>query len=66
MAKDEYDVVVIGAGQSGIVATRFYLDTHPHARLVLVENGSSVGGVWGKGTAVLPPSTRMKALSPSI
>lgn len=66
MAADAYDVIVIGAGQSGIIAARFYLDTHPDARLLLVEKGASIGGVWGKGRAVSPLHISMnKTLSSS-
>ncbi|KAL8869774.1 MAG: hypothetical protein Q9174_004019, partial [Haloplaca sp. 1 TL-2023] len=40
------DVVVVGAGISGIAAAKFYLDVHPHCKLVILEKDDSVGGVW--------------------
>ncbi|KAI1615225.1 hypothetical protein EDD37DRAFT_511715 [Exophiala viscosa] len=41
-----YDLVVIGAGSSGVVSARFYLDVHPDAKVVLIERDTAVGGVW--------------------
>lgn len=49
MASLDYDLIVLGAGQSGIVAARFYLDVHPECRLVIVERDGVVGGTWSKG-----------------
>jgi len=38
------------SGISGIAAARFYLDIHPDAKLVLVEQDSCIGGAWSKST----------------
>lgn len=46
---DIYDLVVVGAGQSGIVSARFYLDIHPDAKVGILERDHSVGGVWNQG-----------------
>ncbi|KIW42881.1 uncharacterized protein PV06_06386 [Exophiala oligosperma] len=45
---DIYDLVVVGAGQSGIVSARFYLDIHPDAKVGILERDHSVGGVWNQ------------------
>jgi dimethylaniline monooxygenase (N-oxide forming) len=42
----EFDVVIIGAGLSGIAAAKFYLDIHPQSRLVVLEQDSCLGGVF--------------------
>ncbi|MCJ1246719.1 monooxygenase [Trapelia coarctata] len=42
----ELDVVVIGAGISGISAAKFYLDIHPNCRLVVLDKDQHVGGTW--------------------
>src|ERR1051326_3980149 len=49
MATQEYDILILGGGQSGIVAARFYLDVHPTCRLAIVERDGVVGGTWSKG-----------------
>ena len=49
LAKDVYDLCVIGAGTSGIASARFYLDVHPKANVILLERDHSVGGVWSNG-----------------
>lgn len=45
----EYDLVVIGAGTSGIASARFYLEVHPDANVIILERDHSVGGVWSSG-----------------
>ncbi|KAK4940290.1 hypothetical protein LTR10_019610 [Elasticomyces elasticus] len=45
-SSDIYDLVVIGAGSSGVVSARFYLDVHPDAKVVVLERDNAVGGVW--------------------
>lgn len=42
----EFDIVVIGSGLSGLAFARFYLDIHPEARLVILEEDVCLGGVW--------------------
>ncbi|KAL8838533.1 MAG: hypothetical protein Q9170_002113 [Blastenia crenularia] len=46
MDLEHYDLVVIGAGISGIAAAKFYLDIHPNCKLAILEKDHSVGGVW--------------------
>ncbi|KAH8655977.1 flavin-binding monooxygenase-like protein-like protein [Tricladium varicosporioides] len=40
------DVIVIGAGLSGIYAAKFYLDIHPNSQLIILDKDSCVGGTW--------------------
>lgn len=41
---DVYDLVVVGAGVSGLAAAHFYRDAHPGARILLLENHDDFGG----------------------
>ena len=40
----EYDLVVVGAGLSGLVAAHFFLQQHPDARILLLDNHDDFGG----------------------
>ncbi|CAL5870399.1 uncharacterized protein PFLUO_LOCUS4635 [Penicillium psychrofluorescens] len=42
----EVDVLVIGAGISGIFAAKFWLDIHPDSRLIILDRDSCIGGTW--------------------
>ncbi|CAG8978239.1 hypothetical protein HYALB_00009136 [Hymenoscyphus albidus] len=42
----ELDIVVIGAGMSGLAFTRCYLDIHPQTKIVILEADDCLGGVW--------------------
>jgi len=46
-SRDPLDLLIIGAGISGIVAARFYLDIHPECNLALLERDACIGGTWG-------------------
>ena len=39
-----YDLVVVGAGISGLAAAHFYLKQHPRARILLLDNHDDFGG----------------------
>jgi spermidine dehydrogenase len=41
---DLYDVVVVGAGISGLSAAWFYRDAHPDARILVLDNHDDFGG----------------------
>ncbi len=41
---DVYDLVVVGAGISGLAAAWFYRKQHPDARILLLENHDDFGG----------------------
>ncbi|KAF2111413.1 flavin-binding monooxygenase-like protein-like protein [Lophiotrema nucula] len=45
---ENFDVVVIGAGIAGIAAAAHYLQAHPNARLVVLEQDTCLGGVWSQ------------------
>ena len=40
----EYDLVIVGAGISGLAAAHFYLKEHPRARLLILDNHDDFGG----------------------
>ncbi|KAI9650211.1 hypothetical protein NHQ30_000224 [Ciborinia camelliae] len=42
----DVDIVVIGSGLSGLAFARFYLDIHPEANLIILEEDKCLGGVW--------------------
>ena len=41
---DEYDLVVVGAGISGLAAAHFYRQQHPGASVLLLDNHDDFGG----------------------
>ncbi|KAF1815450.1 FAD/NAD(P)-binding domain-containing protein [Eremomyces bilateralis CBS 781.70] len=43
-----YDLIVIGAGFSGIETARFYLEAHSKCRPLIVDKYEYPGGVWSK------------------
>ena len=42
--EDSYDLVIVGAGLSGLAAAHFYREAHPAARILLLDNHDDVGG----------------------
>lgn len=42
--EEEYDLVVVGGGLSGLAAAWFYCQKHPQARVLIVENHDDFGG----------------------
>jgi spermidine dehydrogenase len=41
---EHYDVVVVGAGISGLAAAHFYRERQPNARILLIDNHDDFGG----------------------
>ena len=41
---DEYDLIVVGAGISGLSAAYFYAEQHPNARILIIDNHDDFGG----------------------
>ncbi|KXS98404.1 hypothetical protein AC578_4688 [Pseudocercospora eumusae] len=54
-----YDLVVIGAGWSGLVSAKTYLQVKPDANLLIIDSDSSIGGTWSKQR--LYPNLRCEA-----
>ncbi|KAK9414809.1 putative FAD/NAD(P)-binding domain-containing protein [Seiridium unicorne] len=46
MEAEKFDVVVVGTGWNGLICAKTYLELSPTANLVLIDEGSSIGGVW--------------------
>ncbi len=42
--KEQYDLVVVGAGISGLAAAHFYRQASPNARILLLDNHDDFGG----------------------
>lgn len=42
--EEDYDLVVVGAGISGLAAAWFYREKHPAARILLLDNHDDFGG----------------------
>ncbi|RDW94474.1 hypothetical protein BP5796_00237 [Coleophoma crateriformis] len=43
---EEFDIVIVGAGVFGLPVAKTYLEVHPEARLLMLDEGQSVGGTW--------------------
>ncbi|KAI0468798.1 FAD/NAD(P)-binding domain-containing protein [Xylaria cf. heliscus] len=43
-----HDVIVVGAGWTGLIAAKTYLDLAPDTNLIILDEGKSIGGVWCK------------------
>lgn len=47
---DEFNnQTLFNLGLAGITFARFYLDTHPACRLLILEKDGCIGGVWNAG-----------------
>ncbi len=43
-SSSDYDLIVVGAGISGLSAAHFYLKKHPNARILILDNHDDFGG----------------------
>ncbi|RDW64528.1 flavin-containing monooxygenase [Aspergillus mulundensis] len=46
--QDPVDLLVVGAGLHGLTMAKTYLQVHPSAKLVIVDEASSLGGTWAR------------------
>ncbi|KAJ8064948.1 hypothetical protein OCU04_007252 [Sclerotinia nivalis] len=47
-SENGFEVIVIGAGVSGIIAAQRYLEAHPNCQLALLEKDYCIGGVFSQ------------------
>ncbi|KAF2111269.1 hypothetical protein BDV96DRAFT_614979 [Lophiotrema nucula] len=45
---ETFDLVIIGAGIHGIAMLKTYREVNPNASIVVLDKGTSIGGVWAK------------------
>ncbi|KAA8649432.1 uncharacterized protein ATNIH1004_002103 [Aspergillus tanneri] len=45
---ETYDVVVIGAGWTGLISAYTYLQLAPDSKLLIVDDGGTIGGCWNR------------------
>ncbi|KZF19512.1 FAD/NAD(P)-binding domain-containing protein [Xylona heveae TC161] len=45
---DHVELAIIGAGWNGLAMAKTYLECHPNAKLIVLDKGTSIGGVWAK------------------
>ncbi|KAI1912372.1 hypothetical protein LOZ39_002576 [Ophidiomyces ophidiicola] len=45
---EKVDLIIVGAGPSGLVCARTYLTINPSANVVILESAATIGGVWAK------------------
>ncbi|KAL4954225.1 hypothetical protein BDW69DRAFT_205371 [Aspergillus filifer] len=48
MAAEVVDLLIVGAGLHGLIVAKTYLEVHPTAPLLVVDESSTVGGSWAK------------------
>ncbi len=57
--EDVYDLVIVGAGISGLSAAYFYREAHPGARILILDNHDDVGGHAKRNEFVLRGRTEL-------
>ena len=57
---EHYNVIIVGAGMHGLCAAHTFLSIDPSLAILIVDNNSTVGGVWAKKQ--LYPSLRANNL----
>jgi cation diffusion facilitator CzcD-associated flavoprotein CzcO len=45
---NSYDLILIGAGSSGLGAAKVFLQCQPHLKFIIIDTNSSIGGVWAE------------------
>lgn len=57
--QESYDLVVVGAGISGLSAAHFYRKNHPDARILIVDNHDDFGGHAKRNEFIVKGDTRI-------
>ncbi|KAK3396898.1 hypothetical protein B0T20DRAFT_244966 [Sordaria brevicollis] len=58
------DILIIGAGPSGLCAAKTFLQHDPNTNIVIIDGHSTVGGVWSKER--LYPTLRTNNMYPTM
>lgn len=58
-AEEHYDLIVVGAGISGLSAAWFYRQKHPDARILILDNHDDVGGHAKRNEFLIGDQTRI-------
>ncbi|KAL3456974.1 hypothetical protein BJX64DRAFT_296257 [Aspergillus heterothallicus] len=48
MSSKPVDLLIVGAGLHGLIMAKTYLEVHPSATLLVVDEAQSVGGTWAR------------------
>ncbi|KAL4900419.1 hypothetical protein BDW74DRAFT_188270 [Aspergillus multicolor] len=48
MADNPLDLLIVGAGLHGLIMAKTYLEANPSAKLLLIDESSSIGGTWAR------------------
>ncbi|CEL10225.1 hypothetical protein ASPCAL13349 [Aspergillus calidoustus] len=48
MPSKSVDLLIVGAGVHGLIMAKTYLEVHPSATLLVVDESQSVGGTWAR------------------
>ncbi|KAL2813396.1 hypothetical protein BJX63DRAFT_225123 [Aspergillus granulosus] len=48
MPSESVDLLIVGAGLHGLIMAKTYLEVHPSATLLVVDESQSVGGTWAR------------------
>jgi spermidine dehydrogenase len=57
--REHYDLIIVGAGISGLSAAHFYRAAHPDARILLLDNHDDFGGHAKRNEFSIDGSTRI-------
>jgi thioredoxin reductase len=45
---EQIDLLVIGAGLHGLIASKTYAESVPHCKILILDSAASIGGVWAR------------------
>jgi len=60
----EYDLVIVGAGLSGLSSAHFFLEKHPNASVLILDNHDDFGGHAKRNEFEFNGETRIATVEP--